>query len=166
MSCNHNCGIDHTTEEGTVYVSGEEPPPEPPETPNGLEASAGDSEINLSWNPSFGADEYLIYREEGSSGTTGGGNCADLNTIPTLLLDKVEVLTGGASSVYGSDADHSCEWITNEDLVSDGIAKKARSNNALSNTRLAQYGIKMRPVNEALLDTIKKYAEAKRTERN
>ena len=37
-------------------------------------------------------------------GTTGGGNCADLNTIPTLLLKKVEVLTGGASSVYGSDA--------------------------------------------------------------
>ena len=36
--------------------------------------------------------------------TTGGGNCADLNTVPTLLLDKVEVLTGGASSVYGSDA--------------------------------------------------------------
>ena len=38
------------------------------------------------------------------AGTTGGGNCADLNTVPTLLLDKVEVLTGGASSVYGSDA--------------------------------------------------------------
>jgi len=37
-------------------------------------------------------------------GTTGGGSCADLNTIPTLLLDRVEVLTGGASSVYGSDA--------------------------------------------------------------
>ena len=37
-------------------------------------------------------------------GTTGGGNCADLNNIPTLLLDRVEVLTGGASSVYGSDA--------------------------------------------------------------
>ena len=37
-------------------------------------------------------------------GTTGGGNCADLNAIPSLLLDRVEVLTGGASSVYGSDA--------------------------------------------------------------
>ena len=37
-------------------------------------------------------------------GTTAGGSCADLNTIPTLLLKKVEVLTGGASSVYGSDA--------------------------------------------------------------
>ena len=39
-----------------------------------------------------------------SPGTTGGSNCADLNSIPTLLLDRVEVLTGGASSVYGSDA--------------------------------------------------------------
>ena len=38
------------------------------------------------------------------SGTSDGNNCADLNTIPTLLLDRVEVLTGGASSVYGSDA--------------------------------------------------------------
>ena len=37
-------------------------------------------------------------------GTTGGGNCADLNSIPTLLLERVEVLTGAASSVYGSDA--------------------------------------------------------------
>jgi iron complex outermembrane recepter protein len=37
-------------------------------------------------------------------GTSDGNSCADLNTIPTLLLDKVEILTGGASSVYGSDA--------------------------------------------------------------
>jgi iron complex outermembrane recepter protein len=29
---------------------------------------------------------------------------ADLNTIPTALLKRVEVLTGGASAVYGSDA--------------------------------------------------------------
>lgn len=29
---------------------------------------------------------------------------ADLNTIPTTLIQRVEVLTGGASSVYGSDA--------------------------------------------------------------
>jgi outer membrane receptor protein involved in Fe transport len=28
----------------------------------------------------------------------------DLNTIPTFLLDSVDVVTGGASSVYGSDA--------------------------------------------------------------
>src|SRR5205085_6238517 len=29
---------------------------------------------------------------------------ADLNTIPASLVDHVEVLTGGASAVYGSDA--------------------------------------------------------------
>lgn len=32
------------------------------------------------------------------------GSAADLNTIPTALVDHVEVLTGGASAVYGSDA--------------------------------------------------------------
>jgi iron complex outermembrane recepter protein len=30
--------------------------------------------------------------------------CADLNQIPTQLVDRIEVLTGGASAVYGSDA--------------------------------------------------------------
>src|SRR6202165_1975399 len=29
---------------------------------------------------------------------------ADLNTIPSVLLKRVEVLTGGASAIYGSDA--------------------------------------------------------------
>src|SRR5712675_2022568 len=28
----------------------------------------------------------------------------DLNAIPTILVKRVEVLTGGASSIYGSDA--------------------------------------------------------------
>ncbi len=28
----------------------------------------------------------------------------DLNTIPTALIDTVEVITGGASATYGSDA--------------------------------------------------------------
>ena len=46
----------------------------------------------------------LINGQRLAPGTTGGGNCADLNSVPTLLLDRVEVLTGGASSVYGSDA--------------------------------------------------------------
>src|ERR1043166_6875785 len=30
--------------------------------------------------------------------------CADLNQIPAALVDHVEVVTGGASAVYGSDA--------------------------------------------------------------
>jgi len=35
--------------------------------------------------------------------TTSGG-IVDLNSIPTALIENVEVLTGGASAVYGSDA--------------------------------------------------------------
>ena len=35
---------------------------------------------------------------------TLGGEAADLDTIPTQLVDRVEVVTGGASAVYGSDA--------------------------------------------------------------
>ncbi len=37
----------------------------------------------------------------GSPQQAGGG---DLNTIPSNLLKRVEVLTGGASAIYGSDA--------------------------------------------------------------
>lgn len=33
-----------------------------------------------------------------------GTNIVDLNTIPTEFIERIEVLTGGASSVYGSDA--------------------------------------------------------------
>lgn len=32
------------------------------------------------------------------------GNYVSLNTIPTAMVERVEVITGGASSVYGSDA--------------------------------------------------------------
>jgi len=35
--------------------------------------------------------------------TTSGGT-VDINTIPAALIENVEVLTGGASAVYGSDA--------------------------------------------------------------
>jgi outer membrane receptor protein involved in Fe transport len=37
-------------------------------------------------------------------GDPDGGNAADLNFIPSALVRRVEVLTGGASSVYGADA--------------------------------------------------------------
>lgn len=33
-----------------------------------------------------------------------GENSVDVNTIPTDLLDRVDVITGGSSAVYGSDA--------------------------------------------------------------
>ena len=37
-------------------------------------------------------------------GDPDGGSAADLNQIPLTLVKRVDVLTGGASSVYGADA--------------------------------------------------------------
>src|SRR3954470_11726421 len=37
-------------------------------------------------------------------GDPSGGSAADLNQIPLALVKRVDVLTGGASSVYGADA--------------------------------------------------------------
>ncbi|MDA9615151.1 TonB-dependent receptor plug domain-containing protein, partial [Pseudomonadota bacterium] len=65
--------------------------------------SNGTATVNLR-NLGCGRTLVLMNGRRMVPGTTGGGSCADLNTIPTLLLKKVEVLTGGASSVYGSDA--------------------------------------------------------------
>jgi len=36
--------------------------------------------------------------------TAAGSTAADINQIPVALIDRVEVLTGGASSTYGADA--------------------------------------------------------------
>lgn len=35
---------------------------------------------------------------------SGNGNRVSLNTIPDSFIDRVEIITGGASSIYGSDA--------------------------------------------------------------
>ena len=65
--------------------------------------STGTATVNLR-NMGCSRTLVLINGQRMAPGTTGGGNCADLNAVPSLLLERVEVLTGGASSVYGSDA--------------------------------------------------------------
>jgi iron complex outermembrane receptor protein len=37
-------------------------------------------------------------------GNSVGGNASDINQVPAQLIEKVEVLTGGASATYGADA--------------------------------------------------------------
>ncbi|MCR4313835.1 MAG: sugar nucleotide-binding protein [Candidatus Uhrbacteria bacterium] len=56
------------------------------------------------------------------------------------------------------DSTHTCEWISNDELVSQGLAAKGRSNNFLASENLAKVGITMRPIQEALRDTMEKYA--------
>ena len=92
-------------------------------------------------------------------GTTGGGSCADLNTIPTLLLKKVEVLTGGASSVYGSDA---MAGVVNFVLDDEFVGFKAayshgfynhENNNGKLRTLQASYGYANAPKDVTTGDT-------------
>jgi len=59
------------------------------------------------------------------------------------------------------DPSHTCEWISNDELKTQGLAKKGRSNNFLASERLGELGIKMRPAKEALRDTLEKYAKRK-----
>src|SRR5262249_25417454 len=40
----------------------------------------------------------------GPGSAVNGRNFADINMIPTALIQRVDVLTGGASAVYGADA--------------------------------------------------------------
>lgn len=56
------------------------------------------------------------------------------------------------------DPKHINEWITNDELVAQGLATKGRSNNILASTNLESLGIRMRPARTALRDTMEKYA--------
>ncbi len=60
------------------------------------------------------------------------------------------------------DPNHTNEWISNDDLVKQGLATKGRSNNFLHSENLATFGIEMRNVQDALRDTMEKYAKAKK----
>ncbi len=57
------------------------------------------------------------------------------------------------------DPTHHNKWITAEQLVETGLAKKIRSNTLLQSVNLIKEGIVMRPIGEALVETMKKYAK-------
>ena len=65
--------------------------------------SSGAATVNLR-NLGAARTLVLLNGQRLAPGTTNGANASDINSVPTLLLERVEVLTGGASSVYGSDA--------------------------------------------------------------
>lgn len=43
-------------------------------------------------------------RRLGPSGTSGSVAAVDLNVLPNAIVDRIEILKDGASSIYGSDA--------------------------------------------------------------
>jgi len=52
----------------------------------------------------LGANRTLVLADGRRLQPSTGQVVVDLNTIPSALIDNVEVITGGASAVYGSDA--------------------------------------------------------------
>jgi len=62
---------------------------------------SGKSHINLR---GLGPGRTLIMLNARRFAPSGVGNNVDINNIPQALIDRVEVITGGASTVYGSDA--------------------------------------------------------------
>ncbi|MCL5785017.1 MAG: sugar nucleotide-binding protein [Patescibacteria group bacterium] len=54
------------------------------------------------------------------------------------------------------------EWVSEEDLVRMGLAKKVRSTNILQSANLEKIGIWMRPAKEAARATMERYAQEKK----
>lgn len=62
-------------------------------------------------------------------GGIGGTSIVDINNIPTDLLDRVEIITGGASAVYGSEA---VAGVVNFVLKDDFQGLRLRAQNGLT----------------------------------
>jgi len=69
-----------------------------------LSANAGSQYANLrGLNPTFGTRTLTLVNTRRFIPTSDGGQ-VDLNLIPSVLIQRVETVTGGASAAYGSDA--------------------------------------------------------------
>ncbi len=72
------------------------------------QSNLGAAERNFSGNylnlRNVGAGRSLILFDGKRFPPTTTDNLIDINTIPQLLIQRVDVVTGGASAVYGSDA--------------------------------------------------------------
>ena len=74
-------------------------------SPNGDGVGAGSAQVDLR---NLGPKRVLVLvdgmRWINESSASGVGAATDLNTIPLALVERIEILEDGASSLYGSDA--------------------------------------------------------------
>jgi outer membrane receptor protein involved in Fe transport len=65
----------------------------------------GDGGLSLPNLRSLGSNRTLTLVDgRRHVGSSGGSLAVDVDTIPRLLIENIEIVTGGASSVYGADA--------------------------------------------------------------
>ena len=72
-----------------------------PSTTNSRGGSSGQNLLNLR---GLGAQRTLILLDGRRLPATNSGGSVDINIIPQALVSRVDVVTGGASAAYGSDA--------------------------------------------------------------
>ena len=63
--------------------------------------SNGEARLNLR---GLGSQRTLVLLNGRRQSPSGRGSSVDINNIPQILVERVEIITGGASTVYGSDA--------------------------------------------------------------
>ena len=65
----------------------------------------GTTGLNLLDLRGLGDDRTLVLVDgRRHVGSVNGSSSVDINTIPAALVDRVEIITGGASAIYGADA--------------------------------------------------------------
>ncbi len=68
-------------------------------------SNLGDGGLSLANLRSLGSGRTLtLVNGRRQVGSNGGSLAVDIDTIPRLLIENIEIVTGGASSVYGADA--------------------------------------------------------------
>lgn len=82
-------------------------------------AGIGAAEVDLR---GLGPGRSLVLLNGRRVAPTGIGNSVDLNMIPQIMIDRVEIITGGTSAVYGSDAIAGVvNFVTKDDYSGFGI---------------------------------------------
>jgi outer membrane receptor protein involved in Fe transport len=65
--------------------------------------NGGDGSMNLNLR-GMGPGRTLVLLNGRRIAPSGTGSAVDVNNLPSTLIERVEIITGGASTVYGSDA--------------------------------------------------------------
>ncbi len=85
--------------------------------------SDGTSKVNLR---GLGAARTLVLLNGRRLAPSGTGSAVDVNNLPQVLMDRVEIITGGATTVYGADAVAGVvNFITRSDFDGFGVDTSA-----------------------------------------